>query len=168
MLTSQTMLNRATKRQKRNQSQQFSGAVSNEQDNLVILPSMIGQAALLEWLGQPPISFHRVYVDIAGGVLPALWLSCAMEKLAQAQREDFAENGDFLFSITEDEMELESGLTFRQQSSCRRQLVSKGLLSTESSQDKSQHRLRLNQLARKLIDQSESLARNLLQAQRRA
>ena len=32
------------------------------------LPNVLGQAALLEWLGQAPIAFHRVYVDLTGGV----------------------------------------------------------------------------------------------------
>ena len=37
------------------------------------------EAYLLELLGRRPVVFHRVYVDIAGGVLPAIWLGHALE-----------------------------------------------------------------------------------------
>ena len=63
------------------------------------LPNLLGQAAMLQWLGQPPIAFQRAYVDIAGGVLPALWLSSAMNRVARASASDFESNGDYVFAM---------------------------------------------------------------------
>ena len=93
------------------------------------LPNALGQAALLEWLGQSPIAFHRVYVDLTGGVLPALWLSHAMDRVSRANAASFEPNGDFVFAMSAHECELATGITRAQQTSCRKQLVELGLLS---------------------------------------
>src|SRR5881397_172442 len=36
------------------------------------------EAVLLDLFGRPPVAFHRSFVDIAGGVSGALWLSHAV------------------------------------------------------------------------------------------
>ncbi len=45
---------------------------------------LLEEAVLLDLFGRPPVVFHRCFVDIAGGVGPALWLSHAVA-LMQAQ-----------------------------------------------------------------------------------
>ena len=55
---------------------------ANQQDGSAAAGDMsqtLREASLLELLGRRPVIFHRVYVDIAGGVLPAIWLGHALE-----------------------------------------------------------------------------------------
>ena len=126
------------------------------------LPNALGQAALLEWLGQAPISFHRVYVDLAGGVLPALWLSSAMDRVAKAHTSAFDANGDYVFSMSSHECHAATGITRAQQASCRRHLIQQGLLSEQSTQRKTTvYRLHLDRIVRRLISQSAPLADRL-------
>ena len=98
------------------------------------LPNALGQAALLEWLGQSPIAFHRVYVDLTGGVLPALWLSSAMDRVAKANASSFEVNGDYVFAMSAQECETATGITRAQQATCRKQLVEMGLISEQAEQ----------------------------------
>lgn len=126
------------------------------------LPNALGQAALLEWLGQSPIAFHRVYVDLTGGVLPALWLSHAMDRVSRANAASFEPNGDFVFAMSAHECELATGITRAQQTSCRKQLVELGLLSQQAIQRKTTvYRLHLDRIARSLLANSASLAEQL-------
>ncbi len=126
------------------------------------LPNVLGQAALLEWLGQAPISFHRVYVDLTGGVLPALWLSSAMDRVAKAHAASFEANGDFIFSMSSTECEEITGITRSQQASCRKVLIDQGLISERSEQRKTTiYRLHLDRIARRLLTQAAPLADRL-------
>lgn len=129
--------------------------------------ALLGQAVLLDWLGQAPISFHRAYVDIAGGVVPALWLSSAMARMVHAPRESF--QGDtFVFAMSGHDCEQETGISRGQQETCRRQLIAAGLVSEQSGQRKPiVYRLHLDAIARALIEQAEPLAQmlHLLQPQ---
>ena len=128
------------------------------------LPNLLGQAAMLQWLGQPPIAFQRAYVDIAGGVLPALWLSSAMNRVARASASDFESNGDYVFAMSAAACEAETGISRAQQVSCRRQLIRQGLLSEQAMQRKTTvYRLHLNQIARQLLEQAGPLAERLHQ-----
>lgn len=128
------------------------------------LPNFLGQAALLEWLGQSPIAFHRVYVDIAGGVLPALWLSSAMSRVARAHASAFEDNGDFVFAMSAADCEMETGITRAQQAGCRRHLIGRGLLSEQAEQRKTiVYRLHLDRIARGLLQQAGPLAQQLEQ-----
>lgn len=129
------------------------------------LPNALGQAALLEWLGQSPITFHRAYVDITGGVLPALWLSCAMVRVASASASEFERNGDFIFEMSSSECERETGISRGQQASCRRHLIAQGLMSEQAEQRKAtRYRLHLDRIARKLLIQAGPLAESLQMA----
>lgn len=126
------------------------------------LPNALGQAALLEWLGQTPISFHRVYVDIAGGVLPALWLSCAMARVARASAAEFEPNGDFVFTMSSSDCERETGISRGQQAGCRRHLIAQGLISELAEQRRAtRYRLHLDRIARRLLIQAGPLAESL-------
>lgn len=126
------------------------------------LPSALGQAALLEWLGQPAIAFHRVYVDIAGGVLPALWLSHAMNRVATAHALAFEPNGDFVFTMSASECEDATGITRAQQAGCRKQLIRQGLMLEQAEQRRATvYRLHLDRIARCLLAQAAPLAERL-------
>lgn len=126
------------------------------------LPNALGQAALLEWLGQSPISFNRAYVGIAGGVLPALWLSAAMERVAQAKAGEFEPNGDFVFAMSTQECETATGLIRSQQLRCRRDLIGAQLLSEQAKPGAAMlYRLHLERVARALMAQSAPLAERL-------
>ncbi|GKT26901.1 hypothetical protein [Acidovorax sp. SUPP3334] len=127
--------------------------------------ALLGQAVLLDWLGQAPISFHRAYVDIAGGVVPALWLSSAMARMVHAPRESF--QGDtFVFAMSGHDCEQETGISRGQQETCRRQLIAAGLISEQSGQRKPiVYRLHLDAIARALIEQAEPLAQMFQQLQ---
>lgn len=127
------------------------------------LPNTLGQAVLLEWLGQSPIAFHRVYVDLTGGVLPALWLSNAMDRVSRASApSSFEANGDYVFAMSANECELATGITRSQQAGCRKQLIELGFLSEHAVQRKATvYRLHLNCVARRLLANSASLAEKL-------
>lgn len=126
------------------------------------LPNVLGQAALLDWLGQAPIAFHRVYVDLTGGVLPALWLSSAMDRVASAHATSFEANGDFVFSMSAHECESVTGISRSQQVSCRKALVELGLISEHAQQRKTTiYRLHLDRIARGLLTQAAPLAEQL-------
>lgn len=125
------------------------------------LPNILGQAALLEWLGQTPIAFNRAYVGIAGGVLPALWLSAAMERVAAAKASEFEVNGDYVFVMTRAECEVTTGLCSTQQVTSRRLLVSAGLMSERPNRKYVEHRLHLDRIARALMAQAAPLAESL-------
>ena len=61
--------NRVSRRQKRINDPEQTPRSGLQVGELRRLPNVLGQAALLEWLGQAPISFNRAYVGLAGGVL---------------------------------------------------------------------------------------------------
>lgn len=130
--------------------------------NLHRLPNVLGQAAMLEWLGQTPISFHRAYVELTGGVVPALWLSHAMSRVTSARAHEFEPDGDFVFSMTAIECEAATGISRAQQLTCRRALAAAGLLSERSvKRQPTVFRLHLDAIARKLLAQSAPLAETL-------
>lgn len=154
--------NRVSRRQKHISDPEQAPRLGLQVDELRRLPNVLGQAALLEWLGQAPISFNRAYVGMAGGVLPALWLSAAMERVAKAQAHEFEANGDFVFAMSETECEAAIGLIRSQQHKCRRELATAGLISVNSQPGApAVYRLHLDCLARKLLAQSAPLAAHL-------
>jgi hypothetical protein len=127
----------------------------------IVAPASIGyhtQATLLNWLGQPPISFHRVYVNIAGNVVAGLWLSHALAKAGKATKYEF-DGDDFIFSMSARECEEITGITRAQQAACRRNLSESGLLSEEGGQRRtSKYRLHMAEVARRMVRESEPLA----------
>ena len=126
------------------------------------LPNVLGHAALLEWLGQETVSFQRCFVDIAGGVLPALWLSHAMRHVSRARAGEFEPNGDFRFAMSSSECEAATGLTRAQQAGCRRSLINQGLMSEQAEKRKTiVYRMHLEHIARALMVQAAPLADQL-------
>ena len=77
----------------------------------------VDPALLLEILGQAPIVFHRIFVDITGSVTAALWLSYALYAL-----EAHPAHHDGWFSKSQDEWQRDTGLTRREQETARRRL----------------------------------------------
>lgn len=127
------------------------------------LPNVLGHAALLEWLGQEPVSFQRCFVEIAGGVLPALWLSHAMRHVSRARAGEFEPNGDFRFAMSSSECEAATGLTRAQQAGCRRSLINQGLMSEQAEKRKTiVYRMHLEHIARALMVQAAPLADQLV------
>jgi hypothetical protein len=83
----------------------------------------INPSVLLEIFGQPPIIFHRCYVELAGSIVGALWLSHAVYHIAEQHADD---KGWFAKSI--EEWTRETGLSRREQQTARKQLVAAGLM----------------------------------------
>ena len=83
----------------------------------------VDPALLLEILGQAPIVFHRIFVDITGSVTAALWLSYALYALEERRAGD-----DGWFSKSQDEWQRDTGLTRREQETARKRLRALELL----------------------------------------
>jgi hypothetical protein len=79
------------------------------------------QMAVLDLYGQDAVAFQRSFVDIAGGVVGALWLSHALSVIARHRDESFV--------ITQEECEAATGLTRRQQETARQRLRTTGILT---------------------------------------
>lgn len=77
---------------------------------------------LIQALLKQPIAFHRVFVSIAGGACPGIFLSQAWY---WSQR---TENPEGWFFKTQDDWEAETGLTRREQETARNQLKRIGIL----------------------------------------
>mgnify|MGYP003601538259 CR=1 FL=1 len=118
----------------------------------------LAQATLLNWLGQSPITFHRIYVDITGSVVSGLWLSYALNMASRADPKEFDGN-DFVFGMSARDCEIATGITRGQQASCRRALAELGLLSETGGQRRAPtYRLHMDQVADRLMYESRTLA----------
>lgn len=123
--------------------------------------SHLAQATLLNWLGQSPITFHRIYVDITGSVVSGLWLSHALNMASRAAPKEF-EGNDFVFGMSARDCEIATGITRGQQASCRRALAELGLLSETGGQRRAPtYRLHMDQVADRLMCESRTLANAL-------
>ena len=122
---------------------------------------LLAQATLLNWLGQAPITFQRIYVDITGSVVSGLWLSYALALAARAPSRDF-DGEDYVFTMSSRDCEAATGITRGQQVNCRKALAEIGLLSEEGSQRKAPtYRLHMAEIAARMMRESEDLARAL-------
>jgi hypothetical protein len=121
----------------------------------------INQALLLNFLGQQPIVFQRIYVDVAGSVIAALWLSNAINKMTEMAAVTDSE-GRFKFSLSAAQCEEETGISRHQQVTCRRLLINQGLLSEEGFRTHiTVFHLHLDVLAEKMMANSMGLAKIL-------
>lgn len=121
----------------------------------------LAQAALLNLMGQTPISFHRLYVDITGNVITGLWLSSVLERVAQAKPEEFKDD-DYVFRLSATQCHQVTGITASQQRTCRRDLIALGMLSEQSGPGRvPEYRLHLNVVADAILQVSASLANSL-------
>lgn len=121
------------------------------------------QAVLLNWLGQQPVTFHRLYVDITGNVLSALWVSHILSYLA---KDTNAVNSDgvFSFEVIYSNCTSETGLSALEQRKCQQTLESLDLLVVESSnRSRVKCHLRLQRLAELMLEHSTKLGQSIAQ-----
>lgn len=111
-------------------------------------------ALLLEWIGQAPITINRAFVDLTGNVVTALWLSHAVEKALQVQDES-----SVLVELSSAAVEKDTGITRAQQQTCRKTLVSMGLVTEEGGQGRApKFRIHMDRLMDRLREQAQPLA----------
>lgn len=123
--------------------------------------SVLRKAALLELLGRKPVTFQRIYADIAGGVLAAVWLGRALELAGESSDAALGHEGG-VFSMTTRECEEATGLTPSQQATCRRKLIAAGLVSPlERCGRVPRYLLHRDVLAQRLLVAAEPLARQI-------
>ena len=118
----------------------------------------IQSAMLLEWIGQAPIVINRAFIDLTGNVLTALWLSYAIEKIKEVDAQE-GSSSTVLICMSSAECEKQTGITRAQQQTCRKTLVSLGLLSEEGKQGKVlNYRIHLNKMMQMLELQVKPMA----------
>lgn len=129
--------------------------------------SSLTQAVLLDWLGQQPIAFHRIYVDISGSVTAAVWLSMVLSHMASGPSDQINAQGIHSFTLARTQCEAETGLTEAEQRKAHRQLVKAGILSVSYPNKNKVHpnrtpspsfQLDLRKLTALLLTRSEGLA----------
>lgn len=126
----------------------------------------LSQAVLLDWLGSQPVAFHRVYVDVCGSVIAAVWLSMALSLLDGKGREDVDPQGVFRFTMSSKLCEAQTGLTDAEQRRARHQLIKAQLLSEpgcKGGRNTPVFALDLPSLTNRLLQRSEGLAQLLEQ-----
>lgn len=124
------------------------------------------QAVVLNWLGQQEVVFHRIYVDIVGGVLPALWLSHVLSHLLvslQTSR-DAVDGAEYVFAIDTRLCQAATGLTSAEQLRCIASTAELGLVVPDHARSPQTCRLRLQRLADLMIEHSAPLASALRDA----
>ena len=117
----------------------------------------LSQATLLNWLGQAPISFHRIYADVAGGIVPGLYLSHLLNRVSHAMPSEFDGN-DYVFVMPFTECETVTSITRNQQVTCRKSLIDAGLLSEHVPYKKNTYRLHMQAVAQAMTKVSNYLA----------
>ncbi|EWS66366.1 hypothetical protein Y695_00373 [Hydrogenophaga sp. T4] len=145
----------------------FPSPVEEGVDALRLADSSLTQAILLDWLGQQPIAFHRIYVDISGSVTAAVWLSLVLSRMSGISSEQIGATGIHNFTLARTQCEAETGLTESEQRKAHRQLVKAGVLSVSYSKKNETHpsrtpsptfKLDLRKLTALLLARSEGLA----------
>jgi len=128
----------------------------------------LSQAVLLDWLGSQPVAFQRVYVDVCGGVIAAVWLSMALSLLDGKGREQVDAQGVFRFTMPSKLCEAQTGLTDAEQRRARQQLINAQLLYVQGrkgGRNTPVFALDLHRLTAHLLQHSEGLAQLLEQQQ---
>lgn len=142
-------------------------------DAMQLADSSLTQAVLLDWLGQQPIAFHRIYVDISGSVTAAVWLSLVLSRMANVPGEQIDASGIHRFTLARTQCEAETGLTETEQRKAHRQLVKAGVLSVSYPKKNETHpsrtpspsfELDLRKLTALLLARSEDLAEMVRQS----
>jgi hypothetical protein len=125
-------------------------------------PLDVGQALMLDVLGQTPVMFHRVYVGITGSINAALWLSYAMERRADVIAAGMdPEPQPVWFSFTREQCEEGTGLTRHQQDTARRELRQRGIV-LEQRRSTTEIAIDTRKLGQLLIEQSHAQWRDYM------
>ncbi len=111
-------------------------------------PLPADQAVVLDLFGQPPIIFHRIYVELTGSVTAALWFSHAMDRLSHNPGAEHA------FDMTQPECQALTGLTRREQDTARARLREAGLITEERRGSSIRFRVNVEVLSKLLMEQS--------------
>jgi hypothetical protein len=114
-----------------------------DRSTAVVLPApplTIEQEAMLELLGQPPVTYHRLLVDVCGSLTAAIWCSLAIRLTKEQSAEDLS------FELSADECELRTGMTRREQETARTKLRKLGLLEQKRRRHGMAYRMDLNAL----------------------
>lgn len=142
-------------------------SAGDRSDAMLLADSSLTQAVLLDWLGQQPIAFHRIYVDITGSVTAAVWLSLVLSRMASSSVDHIDAEGIHQFTLAKYQCETETGLTEAEQRKAHRQLVNAGVLSVSYPRKNEKFpgktpsptfKLDLRKLTSLLIARSEGLA----------
>lgn len=112
-------------------------------------PASAEQAVLLDLFGRPPVVFHRSFVEIAGGVGGALWLSHAV-----ALSQEPGADGNATFHLSPQQCADATGMSPREQSQARKSLRKAGLLLECREDGAPAYRLDLQRLASLMLEQS--------------
>jgi len=134
---------------------------SNEADPFKLDSAMVTSAVLLDWLGQQPITFHRVFVDITGNVISAIWLTYALSSLTSDVRSAMDDQGLYQFNFSTEGCSSQTGLTALEQKKCILNLQQLGLvIKTSARAQRGQVRISINLqgLANQMLEHSKSLA----------
>jgi hypothetical protein len=122
--------------------------------------SDLTKAVLLDWLGQQPIMFHRVFVDITGNVISAIWLTYAVSSLTSDIRNAVDKNGLYQFNFNTSHCTAQTGLTSAEQKKCLLNLQQIGLLTKPSARAlraQVQVGINLQYLADRMLEHSQPL-----------
>ncbi|MCR6480966.1 hypothetical protein NU688_32750 [Variovorax sp. ZS18.2.2] len=136
----------------------------------------LNEAVLLNWLGQQPVVYHRIYVDITGGVVAAVWLSHVIDRLPMIGRDSqvtsgmSADPGNADFDLSDSDCEEATGISAEQQVLCRKLLAARGLLSERVAFDRASsgkaihgcYTIHMSKLSELLRDASRPLAEAML------
>jgi hypothetical protein len=101
------------------------------------------QAVVLNLFGRPPVAYHRQFVDLAGSVTAALWLSHAIELAQTGGQPDVA--------LTQAACSEATGLTRREQETARAKLRAAGLITERRAGRQVLVHLHLHAIAERLL-----------------
>lgn len=124
-------------------------SISDEAPYRRVMQPEAEQAVLLDLFGRPPVVFHRSFVEIAGGVSGALWLSHAV-----ALSQEPGAEGKATFYFSSDQCAEATGMSRREQELARKSLRTAGLLVECRQGGAPTYRLDFERLASLLLEQS--------------
>lgn len=130
---------------------------------------LIWSAVTLDWLGQEPVAFHRSFVEVAGGVLPALWLTYILnpERRAMPNTLGPVDGSSAVVELDVPHCTALTGLSREDQHQCWRAAEDLGLLTRwPVEHDEVPHaRIDLRRLAHLILEHSRETAEALRQSQ---
>ena len=130
-------------------------------DNTALADNLEGNGELAMLLAQPPIAFHRVFVDLTNSATAALLLSSLIE-----HQEQVGVGTDEWFETTAEQISARTGLSRKEQATARRTLRDLKLLDERREGFPARFELRINfsqvstlliGQARKRLSQSRSI-----------
>lgn len=140
------------------------GAPAGDRASQADLTDFLSQAALLEWLGRPPVAYNRTLVDITGGVNSAIWFTLALNHVANTVPGAIDAAGDCDITLKTADCQAWTGLSAAQQGRARADLAANGFISVvarDTGSAPAVFRIHLNRLAQALVMHSAPMADTL-------